>query len=68
METPLTLESVSMMRQRLLAGEDVSQEELTAAVAFLRVSRAAAPAAKAAKEPKTTKTKPEIQAILDGLL
>lgn len=47
-----TLEQANVIRQRLLAGEDVSREELTAALTFLRTSRAAAPAAKATKEPK----------------
>ena len=54
----MTIEDVNSIRQRVIAGEDVSTEELREAIAFLRTSRAAAPATKepkAAKSPKAAK-------------
>lgn len=50
---PLTFEEVMTMRQRVLAGDTPSMEDMARAIEFLRVSRAAAPAAKAAKAART---------------
>jgi hypothetical protein len=65
----MTKEALELMRQRVNQGEVPSRDELTEALATLRVSRAAAPAIKTPKVPKAklTKNSPELLALLEDL-
>ncbi|HEX6824764.1 MAG TPA: hypothetical protein VF077_00495 [Nitrospiraceae bacterium] len=66
-EQTMTRDEVMDLRAKILAGEEVSQDQLSRAIDFLRVSRAAAPAAKEPKAPKVPKTKASLDDLVKKL-
>jgi hypothetical protein len=64
----VTLDQVNAVRQRVIAGEEVSMEELKNCIDALRLSRSAAPAAKKEKAPAAkSDKKAAILTLLEGL-
>lgn len=67
--TPMTSERINEIRQRIVAGETVPEEELCSALAFIVSLRSTASeradAAKPKKEPKRLSME-EAQKLLDG--
>jgi len=62
-----TLEQANDIRQRLLAGEEMSREILASTILFLRVNRAAAPAAKETKAKATKGPAVSLMSVLQAL-
>lgn len=59
--TITSMEEIQVLRAKVSAGEEVTEEELKAAIAFLRQSRQAVPSAAA----KASKTKPTVAPSMD---